>query len=214
MREIGCLMTDPMQRANLSGDKDVTRRIGKTWARARVGDRLWFREVWKYWDWTEDGYPFIKYRCDGTERCIDVIDNDADSERFMDHWFALSEKGIPARDTAWRSSLLMPRSVCRATGIITDIRQVPLQDITEEDALREGMGTLTWADVVELAGLRKALALMATATDGLVRDEATAMRYHNEASMRDRFWLGFSLIHSPEIWHENRPLWRVEWRRE
>lgn len=33
--------------------------------RVREGARLWVREAWKFFDWTEEGRPFIRYRADG-----------------------------------------------------------------------------------------------------------------------------------------------------
>ena len=196
MKSHGLLMSDPMMRAVLSGQKTVTRRLSGKWANVNPGDEVWMREVWHYWDWTEDGYPFIKYRCDGAERCIDVIDSEADSERFMRHWIELSGRGIPARDTVWRSSMIMPRTVCRSFGEVVSVREERLQDITEDDCRLEGMHTVTWGDVLALPGKKSAL--------------RTLSRLWESLSMRERFALYIDLM-NPGSWTANPPVYRVEW---
>lgn len=186
----GIIMSDPMMRAVLAGEKTVTRRTSNMWARAREGDRLWFREVWKPEELGSglDGY---RYRCDGAFVAI------ADTEESADRWSELRSK----KSDVWRSSLFMPRSVCRATGIVTSIRQEPLQDITENDARREGMAGLTWADVAALKGERKALALCGVGFLGGV-------------SCRQKFQIVFRLLSNSEVWQQNPLVWRVEWERE
>ena len=44
----------------------------------RKGDLLWVRETWKFWNWTEDGDPFVKYEADGAVRLCDAC-GDGDS---------------------------------------------------------------------------------------------------------------------------------------
>lgn len=190
MADHGIMMTDPMMRSTLTGDKDVTRRISDRWARARVGDRLWFREVWAPCpDTPEWNGRKAFYRADGRPP-----------------YGGLSVD-------KWRSSMVMPRVVCRATGIITSIGQVRLQDIDEADALREGMGALTWDDVVALKGERKAVAAMKELTGGVAWRLQSAVIMFKTRTVVERFQLVFELL-NPGQWAANPLVWRVEWRRE
>lgn len=43
----GLLFRADMARAVIEGRKTVTRRVGATWARVKVGDHLWGREAWR-----------------------------------------------------------------------------------------------------------------------------------------------------------------------
>lgn len=83
------------------------------------GDRLWVREAWGY-DWFDDGqhraWKTPVYRADNSAEPMD--------------------NGSP---TQWRPSIHMPRQVSRLTLIVTDVRVQRLQDISEEDALAEGI---------------------------------------------------------------------------
>ena len=191
MADHGCLMTDPMMRAVLSGDKTVTRRIGNAWARARVGDRLWFREVWKP-DESPDGQAGYLYRCDGAFNLTNGrYGSYAEWKRLRDG----------KNDRSWQSSMIMPRSVCRATGIITSIGQVPLQDIDEADALREGMETVKYSDILALRG---------KAPINELRDIADLWRPLDPV---ERFMVIFDIL-NPGQWQLNPLVWRVEWERE
>ena len=129
------LFSAPMVRAILSGTKTQTRRAVKDrhidaappacffqWLRERCtygqpGDRLWVRETWAYGvhalaaERDEDG-PFV-YAADGT-----------DQGRLCDRW---------------RPSIHMPREASRILLEITSVRVEPLQDISEADAVAEGI---------------------------------------------------------------------------
>ena len=109
---------------------------------AKPGDRLWFRETWKYDDWTEDGLPWVCYRADGTHRLIQGHQIPEEwAERLVDIWAELSldykRKGR-ACDEQWRPYIFMPRWACRFAPKILSVRVERLQEITEEDAIAEG----------------------------------------------------------------------------
>jgi hypothetical protein len=100
------------------------------------GDRLWVRETWCAWDtYLED------VECD-------EVEGDAES---------LAERGITRHHityradknrhaSRWRPSIYMPRWASRITLEITAMRVERLQDITEEDADREGCPHTETAD--------------------------------------------------------------------
>lgn len=155
MKERPILFSAPMVRAILEGRKTQTRRIMKpqpdAWIRGSSGtfgvpqkitnkkptsngsiwqeddgtcyvdivcpygqpeDRLWVRETWRKNDWPT-GNPY-EYRA------------------------TAKQDGTP-EDGPWRPSLLMPRDTCRLLLEIKSILGERLQDISEADAIAEGV---------------------------------------------------------------------------
>lgn len=133
------IMSGPMVRALLAGTKTQTRRVlkpelqdaftkagegilrrfphqqGTGW---KAGDRLWVRESWQ-------------------THC----DMDAVSPRDLPTGAAVQ---YPATYDGWvskfRSPLHMPRWASRLTLLVREVRVERLQDITEADAMAEGIG--------------------------------------------------------------------------
>lgn len=169
------LFSGPMVRAILAGKKTQTRRVvtGRTaleWLApgtftpsfvadpgnyispfGYAGDRLWVRETWRYHDWDEDGLPWVEYRADGATlfRDCDVVPEEW-AERLTDIWAELSDPTNYARhnraaDPRWRPSIHMPRWASRITLNVTDVRVERLQEITEDDARREGIAEYQFA---------------------------------------------------------------------
>ena len=107
----------------------------------RPGDRLWVRERWHYDDWTEDGYPWIRYFADNKcEFCGRIPDEWSD--RLSDIWAELSsdfDRKGRACDERWRSARFMPRWASRITLEVVNVRVERLGDITTHDCLCEGM---------------------------------------------------------------------------
>ena len=133
------LFSTDMVRAILDGRKTQTRRIvvlrlGETiWessCRKYVAeDTLWVRETWFYEMHMQDreqeapdlpsgcySHRYV-YKADSPEYPVDI--------------------GVGA--TGWRPSIYMPREAARLFLRVTDVRAERLQDITEADALAEGM---------------------------------------------------------------------------
>ena len=153
LKERPILFSTPMVRAILDGRKTQTRRIIKpqpyvlnsTSAElnqlfkdglmhracpyGKIGDLLWVRETWA--DLTE-GYgtpwerfnlkpPFIWYKADGDQPDIGNGASQLES---------------------WKPSIFMPRWASRITLRITNVRVERLQDISEMDAIAEGVAPL------------------------------------------------------------------------
>lgn len=157
MKERPVLFSAPMVRAILDGRKTVTRRLVKpnphkvdggvpfadapAWAHAEPGsavmrcpygvrgDRLWVRE-------THAIVPRTAYAwSNGVEQVIRP-DDDHDAAIFRAGWDR-SSSGF-----SWRPSIHMPRWASRITLEVTGVRVQRLCDISESDAISEGVRQL------------------------------------------------------------------------
>lgn len=136
MKERPILFSAPMVRALLAGTKTQTRRLCKLNYRTGMpepelrsllaacpygvpGDRLWVRESWRT-VWSSDEEP---------PRSFDA------SYRF---WY---EADAPHQDGygKLRPSIHMPRAACRLVLEVVSVRVECLMDISEADALAEGV---------------------------------------------------------------------------
>lgn len=148
MAEKPILFSGPMVRAILEGRKTQTRRIvrpqpnvvhGKTKTHLitnnifrdgrpgivipyPVGTTLWVRETWAYATGprrdepdTPEHYGFV----------------------YREEWDRL-RPNCPL-DGCWKPSIFMPRMASRISLRVTDVRVERLQDVTEEDAIAEGV---------------------------------------------------------------------------
>ncbi len=105
----------------------------------RVGDRLWVRETWSTLTYHEGDVPIhivkdnknIEHDVVYYAECPDFSWMDGDG--FQEY----RKDGTVA--SHWKSPLFMPRWASRITLEITDIRVERLQDITEDDAIAEGI---------------------------------------------------------------------------
>jgi hypothetical protein len=163
MKERPILFSAPRVRALLAGTKTQTRRIvkpqpqhpqfgsmlacddegielylhgGPLLPRAircpfgPAGDRLWVRE-------THAIVPRTAYRCsEGVHQTLRP-DDDHDAAIYRAGW-ERSTGGI-----RWRSSIHMPRWASRILLEVTEVRVERLQDISEADAIAEGIERLT-----------------------------------------------------------------------
>ena len=183
MKERPILFNSEMVRAILDGSKTQTRRmvkpqpipfgedspftqatlkehVGKPWMPVggvfqdawekpfgTVGDRLWVRETW----------GLMSFH-DPTDWCGGSIKGVPESElreRYLVEHAA--NWNLPNESSYWRPSIHMPRWASRIDLEITAVRVERLQEITEEDALKEGCerefkadGSVAWgAGLVE-----------------------------------------------------------------
>jgi uncharacterized protein YhfF len=146
------LLKDEMVRAILDGRKTQTRRVMKPQPEGGLdftpfapfgvvngkgnplicrhgqpGDRLWVRETWQH------------------------LHNEGQKADEFEQWqqnsidcFYLADESSPNNKPMsgrWRPSIHMPRWASRITLEITDVRVERLQDISNEDAVAEGIGT-------------------------------------------------------------------------
>lgn len=84
------------------------------------GDILYVQEEWRA---TEAGYPprhsVIEYKAGGTERFDEIV-------------------AIPTAEGEWKPAIDMPKEAARLFLLVTDVRIERLQDISVEDALKDG----------------------------------------------------------------------------
>ena len=118
MKEYPILFKGEMVREILECRKTMTRRIPDCRnAKWQISDRLWIKETFA--DWKD---------CLSREHCRLACNNF--------HYKATSYCGYSGK---WKSSLFMHRSKSRILLEITAIREEYLQNITEEDAIKEGI---------------------------------------------------------------------------
>jgi hypothetical protein len=160
MKERGILFSAPMVRKLLAGEKTQTRRVvtnktalewlePDTFSPAFVadpgnflcrygyaGDRLWVRETWAPVDaemYAVGDSEEVVYRADLT--AAQLVDE------------AAARKLAPklAKAHPWKPAIHMPRWASRITLEITDVRAQRLRDISDDDALAEGVAPLAVA---------------------------------------------------------------------
>ncbi|ARO24794.1 hypothetical protein TAL182_CH03049 [Rhizobium sp. TAL182] len=151
------LFSAPMVRALLAGTKRQTRRIIKPQPPADVVRHCWYdaplygftrdHDVSKDWHvvrllaykgdrlWVKENHaivPRTAYRMsEGVQQTLRP-DDDHDAAVYAAGW----ERSKPGR---WRPSIHMPRWASRLTLTVTDVRVERLQDISEDDAVAEGI---------------------------------------------------------------------------
>jgi hypothetical protein len=105
--------------------------------KAAVGDRLWVREAWRTQECFDDESPAAivdQFREEWSESSIPAF-YEAD-QKFDDHSIEIWQQSQLGR---LRASMHMPRCASRLTLTVTDVRVQRLQDITEQDAIAEGV---------------------------------------------------------------------------
>jgi hypothetical protein len=119
----------------------------KSFARERcpfgqVGDVLWVRERWAIWNDSKDpSHEIVLFASDESawwnpKDFAEYFSQPFSAGRWMEAEFNPLEHGLPVK---WKPSIHMPRWACRLRLEITDVRVERVQDISEADAVAEGM---------------------------------------------------------------------------
>lgn len=147
-----------------------------------VGDHLWVREPWRVV--LDDGGAFVAYS-NGDELGFPSHDDDLR---------ALAAQPNGARN---RHARYMPRWASRFLLEIVSIRVERVQEISEEDALAEGVEP----------GRRRSGPCFA------VLDDRTGQATCVAPSARESFGLLWESIHGPGAWERNEWVWVIEFKR-
>ena len=157
MREIPILMSTPMVQANLEDRKNQTRRTkgleciqeipfgtGLHRAPYQKEDMGWFYEVQTKVDDSEVcelkcpyGKPGDRLWVRETWNTLTAYDEKPDYSVMSIRDFVYKADGN--RIDKWKPSIFMPREACRILLEVTDVRVERLRDISEEDAIAEGI---------------------------------------------------------------------------
>ena len=125
------MMAGPMVRRLKDGTKTQTRRTGKRWTKVKPGDVLHVREAFS----RNDGSLFgggVLYRADN---------------------IVFSNFG------GWTPAVHMPLHLCRMRLLVKRVWQERADEISEADAIAEGMEGVTVEDLLEMAGGSKRLVI-------------------------------------------------------
>ena len=195
-KDIPVLLKGPLVRAFLADRKTVTRRTDlDKWRKAKPGDRIWFKETWHTSKCCDDkkpsdleipgggyGWP-VWYAADGGEVT----------------WRGAKTGGpgfvAPGRT---RVSIHMPKWAARCWAVIEDIREERLQDITERDAIAEGVSCWVCDGPVDSSS------------------ENDCGCFHSRQMARESFAVVWDSINgnSPGIsWADNPTVARIQFRR-
>jgi len=159
------IFSTPMVQAILRGEKNQTRRImnpqpkegytpeiykgndfkyhiesrkspilleDDSWHFANKGDIIWVRETFIEGYAMEDGN--FMYDENGKEIPRTWYKADGD----LGNWYN-GTSDFPSENIPWKPSIHMPKQACRTWLKVTDVRVERLQDISEEDAIGEGI---------------------------------------------------------------------------
>ena len=116
------------------GGSNSTLRIPIKYA---AGDTLWVREAWNAFDFSQDGddaWP--------TRKIPTVAEMNEEPCRFGPPQIVFRESERARKffgDQKWRPSIHMPRWASRITLRVTDVRVERLRDISNDDAIAEGV---------------------------------------------------------------------------
>ncbi len=150
MKERPILFSAPMVRAILENRKTMTRRIVKPHP----------KEIYSDGNWYPDRYNYSEWWCFWGKKGTDVFNkcglpqfkcphgNDGDRLWVRETFYAENREIIHYRadgwqyevdpSSGWKPSMFMPRWASRIILEITKVKVERLQDISEEDAIKEG----------------------------------------------------------------------------
>ena len=218
MRERSILFSGPMVRALLDGRKSQTRRAVKLNDAGRVqlatkqwhiddsnvkhacpygqpGDRLWVRETWMP-DAPRDGtWADTQFFGCGMSPLSDIPELYRKPEHCL---YRATWNGVEM--VGWEPSIHMPRWASRITLEITDVRVERLQDISEVDAVAEG---------IQISSQARRSDACYGIYECLMPDGKTHFNY----SAYELYRILWEQINGPGSWGNNPWVWVVHFKR-
>jgi hypothetical protein len=123
-------------------EEDGEQPIIRLWPKYQVGDLLWVRETWKWDDCKDDSYDgapadigmsFVTYKAQDPKQLWHWCTHDLEvCKRWADNDECFNSK-------KWRPSIHMPKWAARIWLEVTGVKVERVQDISEDDAKREGV---------------------------------------------------------------------------
>ena len=153
----------------------------------KPGDRLWVRETWAHENMPHGPYQpgcAVFYRADYMDDPLGP-----DLERSPD--------GIRRR---WIPSIHMPRAACRLELEVTGVRVEWLQDISEADAVDEGIRISSWAK-------------RSMACQGIYECQMPDGKTHFNDSAYELYRILWDQINGRGAWDANPWVWVIEFKR-
>ena len=151
------------------------------------GDRLWVRETWAHENMPHGPYQpgcAVFYRADYMDDPLGP-----DLERSPD--------GIRRR---WIPSIHMPRAACRLELEVTGVRVERLHDISEADAVDEGIRISSWAK-------------RSMACQGIYECQMPDGKTHFNDSAYELYRILWDQINGRGAWDANPWVWVIEFKR-
>lgn len=227
MKERPILFSAPMVRAILAGTKTQTRRAWKLprgcewygemggqqagwfvdvdpgapwWLHVsecrcpygQPGDRLWVRETWYCDDYRVQRGPYLK---------PDDLDLDqARNDGTLIYRASSGDRPYEAEQPTWRPAIHMPRWASRITLEVTGVRVERLQDISEADAIAEG---------IELRRVSESDSRWVR----YGRDRSEGLAYSTCGDPRESYLSLWEQINGPGSWDANPWVWAIDIKR-
>ena len=164
------------------------------------GDGIYIREAWAPGDLIFDNHVcspprWVWYRADDSLRCFDGT-NAADPDM--------------RRPSQWQPSSRMPRELSRLRRIVKSVRVERVQNITEAGALAEGMGGVTFEDLLGMGAWIDIARAWGYCQDSWPMPGTMEEQWVSELAMWERFELIWRLAY-PDSWERNDWIWVVSW---
>jgi hypothetical protein len=158
-----------------------------------VGDVLWVRETWANTVNVNQMYPW-------PDRPHIVTDSDDGSVfsayiyRADGDWHWCDGDGFSAKKSYWKPSIFMPKAACRLFLKVKSVRAERLQEISEADAIAEGIERVK--------------------PDGVISFKSYTKQWSSNAVFPySSFMTLWQSINGPESWAANPWVWVVEFEK-
>lgn len=148
-----------------------------------AGDRLWVREAWQEKAWSSKELNQAGFLSAPKKPRETYLNQDLYAIHKGGYNRAIGDPG------KWRSSIHMPRWACRTVLEITDVRVERLQEISDADALAEGVDVKPDAEI------------------------AARVAGPPETGARMEYFVLWESIHGKGSWELNPWVWVIEFRK-